>query len=400
MESSTVFSKIDQAPIDPILGITEAFLKDPNPKKVNLGVGVYQNDEGKYAKLKVVMKAEQVLTVDAPASYLPIDGLKDFNNDTQQLIFGSDCPRVQSESVVTVQTPGGTGAVRLGADLLKRFFQDSSVYISDPSWENHRSIFEAVGFKVQTYPYYDGQNLKVNFTGCIQTLSTAPKNSIILLHAACHNPTGYDFSHEEWQEVLSICKQRELIPFLDFAYQGLGDGINEDAYAPRLFAKSGLPFLVSYSFSKSFGLYSERVGSLNIVTGNSDEAKKTLSHIKRVVRTLYSSPPSHGARIVRAVLSSPALRSEWEEELGTMRERIKSMRESFKNALSAKILGRDFNFITSQKGMFSYSGLPREAIIQLREKKSIYAIESGRICVAALNLGNLDYVVDGISQVL
>lgn len=395
-----MFKDVDWAPVDPILGITEGFLKDTNPNKVNLGVGVYQNREGKYAKLDVVVKAEKVLTVDAPASYLPIDGLKDFNLDTQKLIFGLNAARLLNESIATIQTPGGTAAVRLGADCLKKFFPGSQVWISDPSWENHKSIFEAVGFTVHTYPYYDANNQKVAFEALVKTLSSLPKSSIILLHAACHNPTGYDLTPEQWKEICKLCQKNGLIPFLDFAYQGLGDGLEEDAFTPRLFESEGLSFLTAYSYSKSFGLYSERVGALNIVTQSSEEAKRILTHVKRVVRTLYSSPPSHGARIVHAILSSPELRSEWEKELGGMRERIKDMRAIFADELAKKVPQRDFAFVTRQRGMFSFSGLSKDTIIRLREEKSIYAIESGRICVAALNEKNLSYVTDSIASVL
>jgi aromatic-amino-acid transaminase len=397
---ASIFGAIDMAPRDPILGITEAFNADSNPAKINLGVGVYYDDNGKVPLLACVQKAEAKLIEQlAPRTYLPIDGLAAYDKAVQELVFGADSPIIQEKRAVTVQALGGTGALKIGADFLKRFSPGSDVYISDPSWENHRALFEGAGFAVKNYTYYDPATHGVNFDGMLASLSAMPAGAIVVLHACCHNPTGADLSQEQWDQVIEAVTSKGLIPFLDMAYQGFGSGIAEDGAVVRRFAAAGGPLLVSNSFSKSFSLYGERVGALSVVGASAEEAARVLSQLKRVVRTNYSSPPMHSGKVVAAVLSTPELRQLWEEELAGMRVRIREMREELVRKLKEKAPGRDFDFVRKQVGMFSYSGLTREQVAQLREE-SIYAVDTGRICVAALNSKNIDLVVDAISKVL
>ncbi|WP_151637250.1 amino acid aminotransferase [Noviherbaspirillum aerium] len=400
-QSASLFSAIEMAPRDPILGITEAFNADKNPNKVNLGVGVYYDDNGKVPLLDCVRKAEtQLMEKPAPRSYLPIDGLAVYDKAVQELVFGADSAVVQEKRAVTVQALGGTGALKIGADFLKRFSPDSQVWISDPSWENHRALFEAAGFTVNNYPYYDPATRGVNFSGMLNALKEMPAGSIVLLHACCHNPTGADLTEEQWTEVINVVTQRGLIPFLDMAYQGFGDGIEEDGKVVRRFAEAGGPLLVSNSFSKSFSLYGERVGALSIAAVSADEASRVLSQLKRVVRTNYSNPPLHGGQVVASALSNPELRQLWEDELAGMRVRIREMRQALVDKLKSKAPGHDFDFVIKQRGMFSYSGLTKEQVGRLRDEYSIYAVDTGRICVAALNSKNIDAVVDAIAKVL
>ena len=395
------FSDVTLAPADPILGLTEAFQADKNPNKVNLGVGVYQDGKGKVPVLSVVREAEKRwYDKEDSKSYLPIDGLVSYRQQVQNLLFGSDSQLVRDGRVVTAQALGGTGALKLGADFLKRFLPQSELYISKPSWENHRALFEAAGFAVKEYPYYAAETQGLDFAGMCDTLERLPVNTIVLLHACCHNPTGVDLSPAQWQRVAEISKARSLVPFIDFAYQGFGDGISEDAVAVRAFAASGIPFLVASSFSKSFSLYRERVGAVCFVTKDADEAKRVTSQLKRVVRTNYSNPSSHGGQIVALVLADDELRARWEVELGEMRSRIQSMRKLFVQRLAERGIKRDFSFIASQKGMFSYSGIPLDAVRRLRSDFGIYIVDSGRICVAALNSKNIDYVANAIAKVL
>jgi aromatic-amino-acid transaminase len=398
---ASLFSAIEMAPRDPILGITEAFNADKNPNKVNLGVGVYYDDNGKVPLLECVRKAEaQQMEKPTPRSYLPIDGLAAYDKAVQELVFGADSAVVQEKRAVTVQALGGTGALKIGADFLKRFSPDSQVWISDPSWENHRALFEAAGFVVNNYPYYDPATRGVNFSGMLNTLKEMPSGSIVLLHACCHNPTGADLTQEQWTEVINVVSQRGLIPFLDMAYQGFGDGIEEDGKVVRRFAETGGPLFVSNSFSKSFSLYGERVGALSIAAVSAEEASRVLSQLKRVVRTNYSNPPIHGGQVVASTLSSSELRKLWEDELAGMRVRIREMRQALVDKLKSKAPGHDFDFVIKQRGMFSYSGLTKEQVGRLREEHSIYAVDTGRICVAALNSKNIDAVVDAIAKVL
>jgi aromatic-amino-acid transaminase len=399
--TSSLFAPIALAPRDPVLGITEAFNADPNPARINLGVGVYVNDEGRVPLLECVRQAETLLLEGKqPLSYLPIDGLPSYDKAASALVFGADSPAVREGRVVAVQALGGTGGLRLGADLLRRFTPAQRLWISDPSWENHRALFEGAGFTVEAYPYIRDRGHALDFGGMIECLSGLPAGDVVVLHACCHNPTGLDLSPEQWTEVIDVVKVRGLIPFLDIAYQGFAEGLDPDAAPVRAFAAAGVPLLVSSSFSKSLSLYGERVGALSVVTSDADEAARVLSQLKRLVRTNYSSPPSHGARIVSAVLGTSELRSLWDEELAGMRNRIRSMREALARKLGSLVDGTDFSFITRQRGMFSYSGLPQPVIARLREEHSIYALDSGRICVAALNSRNIDTVAKAIADCL
>ena len=397
----SLFSAVEMAPRDPILGLNEAFNADPRTHKVNLGVGVYFNEEGRIPLLRAVAAAEQMrIEAHAPRGYLPIEGIAAYDQAVQKLLFGNDSELLAADRVVTTQSVGGTGALKTGADFLKRLLPNAVVAISDPSWENHRALFEAAGFPVQNYSYYDAANHGVNRAGMLADLKNLPPRSIVVLHACCHNPTGVDLSLDDWQAVLDVVREREHVPFLDIAYQGFGDGIEQDAAAVRLFAKSGLNFLVSSSFSKSFSLYGERVGALSIVTNSKEEAGRVLSQAKRVIRTNYSNPPTHGATVVASVLNSVELRAMWEQELGEMRERIRDMRMAMVEQLAALGTKRDFSFVARQRGMFSYSGLTSEQVERLKNEFAIYAVGTGRICVAALNRNNLDAVTRAIAQVI
>jgi aromatic-amino-acid transaminase len=400
MTNPSVFSAIEMAPRDPILGITEAFNADTNPAKINLGVGVYYDDNGKVPLLKCVEKAEAILIEQhAPRTYLPIEGLAAYDKAVQELVFGADSAVIQEKRAVTVQALGGTGALKIGADFLKRFSPESEVYISNPSWENHRALFESAGFKVNNYAYYDETTHGVNFPAMLAALKAMPRGAIVVLHACCHNPTGADLSQAQWDQVIDAVVAGGLVPFLDMAYQGFGAGIAEDGAVVRRFAATGVPLLVSNSFSKSFSLYGERVGALSVVAASAEEAARLLSQLKRVVRTNYSNPPVHGGKVVATALATPELRQLWEDELAGMRVRIKEMRDTFVRKLKEKAPGHDFEFVREQVGMFSYSGLTKEQVAKLREQ-SIYAVDTGRICVAALNSKNIDTVVDAIAKVL
>ncbi len=398
--SASLFSAIEMAPRDPILGITEAFNADTNTAKINLGVGVYYDDKGKVPLLECVQKAEaKLMEQPTPRTYLPIEGLAAYDKAVQELVFGADSPVIQEKRALTVQAIGGTGALKIGADFLKRFLPSSDVYISDPSWENHRALFESAGFTVHNYAYYDAATRGVNFDGMLAALTSMPAGSIVVLHACCHNPTGADLTQDQWDQVIAAVQAGNLVPFLDMAYQGFANGIDEDGAVVRRFAATGMAMLVSNSFSKSFSLYGERVGALSIVATTSEEATRVLSQLKRVVRTNYSNPPTHGGKVVATVLATPELRKLWEEELAGMRVRIREMRSAMVEKLKAKAPGHDFEFVREQVGMFSYSGLTKEQVGKLRDE-SIYAVDTGRICVAALNSTNIDRVVDAIAKVL
>ncbi|MGB9151346.1 MAG: amino acid aminotransferase [Burkholderiales bacterium] len=397
----SLFSAVEMAPRDPILGLNEAFIADPRPTKVNLGVGVYFNEEGKIPLLRAVREAEKArVEAAAPRGYLPIEGIAAYDQAVQKLLLGANSPLIEEGKIVTAQAIGGTGALKIGADYLKRLLPDSQVYISDPSWENHRALFESAGFEVNNYPYYDAGSQGVNFSGMLAALNAMPTRTVVVLHACCHNPTGVDLSLEQWEQVVAAIKARELVPFLDIAYQGFGDNLESDAAAVQLFADAGVSCLVSSSFSKSFSLYGERVGALSIITDNRDETAKVLSQLKRVIRTNYSNPPTHGGIIVAAVLNNPQLRALWEQELAEMRDRIKSMRNLFVSKLKSAGTARDFSFVNAQRGMFSYSGLTPEQVDRLKNEFGIYAVSTGRICVAALNGKNIGYVTDAIARIL
>ncbi|MCC6610104.1 MAG: aspartate/tyrosine/aromatic aminotransferase [Burkholderiales bacterium] len=389
------------APRDPILGVTEAYVADQNPKKVNLGVGVYYDEDGKVPLLQCVRRADRaILENSAPWSYLPIDGLAAYDRAVQSLVFGADSAVVKENRAVTVQALGGTGALKIGADFLRRISPAAQVWISDPSWENHRALFEGAGFQVNAYPYYDAATHGLDFAGMTAALGNAPAGSIVVLHACCHNPTGVDLGPDEWRRVLEIVKARELVPFLDIAYQGFADGIEADGAVVRQFAAACSPVFVASSYSKSFSLYGERIGALSVATGSADEAARLLSQLKRVVRTNYSNPPTHGGKVVAMVLTTPELRALWEQELGGMRERIRALRKLLVDKIHARVPGADFGFVLRQRGMFSYSGLTKAQVQRLREEFSIYAIDTGRICVSALNARNADYVADAIAAVI
>jgi len=400
----SLFSSVEMAPRDPILGLNEQFAADPNPNKVNLGVGVYYDENGKLPLLKCVAAAEQQLVEAAkPRGYLPIDGIAAYDQAVQGLVFGADSAVVRDKRVATVQALGGTGGLKVGADFLRQLRPQARVLISAPSWENHRALFTRAGFEVGEYPYYSAALRDaggIDFAGMKAALQAAPAGTVVVLHACCHNPTGYDLTPEQWDEVVALVRACDLVPFLDMAYQGFGAGLAEDGAAVARFIASGMDFFVSTSFSKSFSLYGERVGALSVVCGSAEEAARVLSQLKIAIRTNYSNPPIHGAQIVATVLSTPALRAQWEDELAGMRARIKTMRSELVARLKAAGVGQDMSFIARQQGMFSYSGLSAAQMQRLRSEFGVYGVDSGRICVAALNSNNIDAVVAAIAKVL
>ena len=399
--TSSIFAAVEMAPRDPILGLNEAFNADARGNKVNLGVGVYCDDNGKIPLLAAVRAAEKTRLEAMPArGYQPIEGPASYNQAVQNLLFGNESPLLKDGRVVTIEALGGTGALKVGADYLRRLLPEAAVYISDPSWENHRALFESAGFRVENYPYYDAATRGVSFAGMQSCLQALPAGSIVVLHACCHNPTGADLSEAQWKEVVGTVRERGLIAFIDMAYQGFADGIEPDALALKLFADSGLQFFVSSSFSKSFSLYGERVGALSIVTASKEESVRVLSQVKRIVRTNYSNPPTHGGAVVAAVLASPELRKTWEDELAGMRDRIRAMRTGLVEKLKARGVSQDFSFVAQQRGMFSYTGLTSDQVERLKTEFGIYAVSTGRICLAALNTKNLDYVADAIAAVI
>ena len=397
----SLFSAVAMAPRDPILGLNEQYAADPNPQKVNLGVGVYFDDNGKLPLLQCVQAAEKAL-MDTPTArgYLPIDGIAAYDNAVKALVFGADAEPVTSGRVATVQAIGGTGGLKIGADFLHKLNPNTKVLISDPSWENHRAIFQNAGFEVDTYAYYDAAKRGVNFDGMLQSLRSAAPGTIAVLHACCHNPTGYDITPAQWDQVIEVVKANNLVAFLDMAYQGFGHGIAEDGAVIGKFVAAGLNIFVSTSFSKSFSLYGERVGALSVVASDKEEAARVLSQLKIVIRTNYSNPPTHGGAVVAKVLTTPALRQQWEEELGAMRVRIKAMRQKLVDGLQAAGVQQDMSFMTQQIGMFSYSGLTKEQMLRLRSEFGVYGTDTGRICVAALNSQNVGYVCQAIAKVL
>ena len=397
----SLFTAVEMAPRDPILGLTEQFNADANPHKVNLGVGVYNDDQGKLPLLHCVQEAERRMMESPKArGYLPIDGIAAYDTAVKNLVFGADSEPVKSGRVATVQALGGTGGLKVGADLIRHLDPGAKVMISDPSWENHRALFTQAGFVVETYPYYSAAKGGIDFDAMLGALNAAPAGTVVVLHACCHNPTGYDLSPGQWDQVIAAVKAKKLVPFLDMAYQGFGYGIAEDGAAIGKFVASGQNFFVATSFSKSFSLYGERVGALSLLCEDKEEAVRVLSQLKIMIRTNYSSPPTHGGAVVAMVLNTPELRSQWEKELGGMRLRIKQMRIALVEKLKAAGVKRDMSFITQQIGMFSYSGLTKEQMVRLRNEFGVYGIDSGRLCVAALNNGNIDYVCASIAKVL
>lgn len=396
----SLFSAVEMAPRDPILGLNEQFNADTNPNKVNLGVGVYFDDNGKLPLLQCVQAAEKTMMATPSArGYLPIDGIVAYDNAVKALVFGADSDVVKSGRVSTVQAIGGTGGLKIGADFLKKVSPNAKVLISDPSWENHRAIFVNAGFEVGTYAYYDAAKRGVNFDGMLADLNAAAAGTIVVLHACCHNPTGYDITAAQWDQLIAVVKAKNLTAFLDMAYQGFGHGIAEDGAVIGKFVAAGLNIFVSTSFSKSFSLYGERVGALSVVASDKEEASRVLSQLKIAIRTNYSNPPIHGGAVVAAVLNNPELRAQWEQELAEMRVRIKAMRQKLVDGLKAAGVEQDMSFITSQIGMFSYSGLTKDQMVRLRSEFGVYGTDTGRMCVAALNSKNIDYVCQAIAKV-
>ncbi|MDR3066845.1 MAG: aspartate/tyrosine/aromatic aminotransferase [Comamonas sp.] len=397
----SLFTAVEMAPRDPILGLNEQFAADANPNKVNLGVGVYFDDNGKLPLLECVQAAEKAMMEKPTArGYLPIDGIAAYDNGVKALVFGAESEVVKSGRVATVQAIGGTGGLKIGADFLKKLNPNAKVLISNPSWENHKAIFTNAGFEVGTYAYYDAATRSIDFAGMLADLNAAAAGTVVVLHACCHNPTGYDITAAQWEEVIAVVKAKGLVAFLDMAYQGFGHGIAEDGAVIGKFVAAGLNIFVSTSFSKSFSLYGERVGALSVVASDKDEAARVLSQLKIVIRTNYSNPPTHGGAVVAAVLNNPELRALWEKELGEMRVRIKAMRQKLVDGLKAAGVTQDMSFITTQIGMFSYSGLSKDQMVRLRSEFGVYGTDTGRMCVAALNSKNIDYVCKAIAAVI
>jgi aromatic-amino-acid transaminase len=397
----SLFTAVEMAPRDPILGLNEQFAADTHAHKVNLGVGVYYDDNGKLPLLQCVQAAEKRMAEKpSPRGYLPIDGIAAYDSAVKGLVFGADSEPVRSGRVATVQAIGGTGGLKIGADFLKRLSPGAKVLISDPSWENHRALFSSAGFAVEAYPYYDAGKRGIDFAGMLAALQNAAAGTIVVLHACCHNPTGYDISASQWDEVIAAVKSRNLVAFLDMAYQGFGHGIAEDGAVIGRFVAAGLSILVSTSFSKSFSLYGERVGALSVLCQDKQEADRVLSQLKITIRTNYSNPPTHGGAIVATVLGTPELRAQWEQELAEMRVRIKQMRHKLVDGLKAAGVKQDMGFITSQIGMFSYSGLTKDQMVRLRSEFGVYGTDTGRMCVAALNSKNIDHVCASIARVV
>ncbi|MEN5117130.1 amino acid aminotransferase [Luteimonas sp. TWI662] len=397
---SSFFAAVELVPGDPILGLTEAYNADPRTTKVNLGVGIYYDEAGRIPVLDAVREVEQRLAAEAkPRGYLPIDGMPDYTRATRELLFGADSPLLADGRVATTQTIGGSGALRTGADLLKKLLPHATIAISNPSWENHRAVFGAVGFEVLDYTYFDPARHGIDFDGMLADLRKLEAGTVVLLHACCHNPTGADLTADQWRQVIEVLGERGLFPFVDMAYQGFDQGIAQDAAAVRLLAASGIAeFVVASSYSKSFSLYGERVGALTVVSANAEQSRAVQSQIKRIVRANYSSPSTHGAALVAGVLGSDELRARWETELGQMRERIHALRAGLVEKLAAHGAPQ-FAFIQDQAGMFSYSGLSRAQVDRLRDEFGIYAVGTGRICVAALSLKTLDYVAEAVATV-
>lgn len=396
----SLFTSVVLAPADPILGLNEQFNADTRSNKINLAVGVYYDANGQLPLLACVKAAEQqMMAASTPRGYQPIDGIAAYNKAVQGLVFGTTSEVLSAGRVATVQSLGGTGALKIGADFLKTIVPNASVFVSDPTWDNHRALFQNAGFTVGTYPYYDEATRSFNFAGMLAGLSQVASGSIIVLHACCHNPTGYDLSSEQWAQVIEVIKARNLIPFLDMAYQGFGSGIREDGAVIDQFVAAGLQFFVSTSFSKNFSLYGERVGALSVVCESQDECKRVLSQLKIRVRTNYSNPPIHGAKIIATVLGDAGLRAQWEQELAGMRLRIREMRHALVEKSQAAGVKQDLSYITEQRGMFSYSGMTKEQMQRLRAEFGIYGVDSGRICVAVLNPNNIDIVAAAIAAV-
>jgi aromatic-amino-acid transaminase len=396
-----MFSHIEPFAGDPILSLNEDFQKDPRPDKINLSIGIYFDDAGRIPVLESVKRAEaQVVAAGGAKPYLPIEGAANFRTAVQALLFGAGHEALKGNRVATIQSVGSSGGLKVGADFIARWFPGSGVWVSDPTWDNHRSMFEGAGITVQTYPYYDAATGGVRFADMLATLRILPARSVVLLHACCHNPTGADLTRAQWDGLIPVLRQRNLIAYLDLAYQGFGDSIDEDAYAVRALAAAGLPFFVANSFSKSMSVYGERCGALSVVCPDAAQAALVLGQLKFTVRRNYSSPPIHGGQIVARVLTDPALRALWEGELAAMRERILAMRKKLHGVIGAKVPGRNFDYFLTQRGMFSYTGLSPAQVDRLREEFAVYLVRSGRICLAGLNSGNVEATAVAMAAVM
>jgi len=396
-----MWKNVDAAPADSILGLTDAFRSDTSSNKVNLGVGVYKDDAGQTPILNCVKTAEKILVeTESSKSYLPISGDPAYTRGVQKLLFGESSEVIETGRAATAHAPGGTGALRVGGDLLKKFYPDAKVWISNPTWANHKGIFKTAGFELAEYGYYNSETRAIDFPAMVASLQSVPAGDIVLLHACCHNPSGVDLTDGQWKEVAAIAKDKGWIPFLDFAYQGFGDGVNEDRCAVVEFAATGIDFLVASSFSKNFGLYNERTGALTVVSPSSEESAVAMSHLKTTIRVLYSNPPAHGGLVVATILNDPELHAQWLAELAIMRDRIKDMRTALVEGLAKRGVQGDFSYITEQRGMFSFSGLNDDIVKWLRDSKSVYVVGGGRINLAGLTSSNIDYVCDAIAEAL
>jgi aromatic-amino-acid transaminase len=396
-----MFEHVDAYAGDPILSLNEAFQKDPRAGKINLSIGIYFDNDGRIPMLPSVRAAElAVVEAAGPRPYLPMEGAANFRSAVQALLFGAHHPAIAAGRIATIQGVGSSGGLKVGADLLKRYFPDSKVYLSDPTWDNHRAVFEGSGHSCETYPYYDPATGGLRFDALLAQFKALPPRSVVVLHACCHNPTGVDLTQDQWRAVVPVIRERQLLPFLDLAYQGYGDGIEEDAFAPRLLADEGLSFLIANSFSKSMSLYGERCGALSVVCPDADQAARVLGQMKFMIRRNYSNPPMHGGQIVAKVLTDPKLRAMWEAEVKDMRERIQSMRRQLHDVLVAKLPGRDFGYFLTQRGMFSYTGLSAEQAERLKTEFGVYILRSGRMCVAGLNTRNVEATAEAMAAVL
>ena len=396
-----MFQHVEPYAGDPILSLNEAFQSDPRPGKINLSIGIYFDDDGRIPALDAVRRAEQrVVAAGGPKPYLPMEGAANFRAEVQKLLFGAEHAALRANRVATIQSIGSSGSLRVGADFIRRSFPGSAVWVSDPTWDNHRAMFEGAGLAVHTYPYYDAASGGLRFGAMLDAIGALPARSIVLLHACCHNPTGVDLTRAQWQALMPVLRERQLLPYLDLAYQGYGEGIVEDAWAARELAAAGIRFFIANSFSKSMSVYGERAGALSVVCADAAEAGRVLGQLKATVRRNYSSPAIHAAGIISRVLGDPALRSAWELDVASMRERILSMRRSLHGVLSAKLPGRDLGYFLSQRGMFSYTGMSAAQVDRLREEFGVYLIRSGRMCVAGLNTGNVERTASAMAAVL
>jgi aromatic-amino-acid transaminase len=396
-----MFQHVEPYPGDPILGLNEAFQRDPRPGKINLSIGIYFDEAGRIPVLESVRRAEARLAAAVgPKPYLPIEGAENVRAAVQALLLGAGHEAIAARRVATIQSIGSSGGLKVGADFIARWLPGSAVWVSDPTWDNHRAMFEGAGLAVHAYPYYDPASGGLRFEAMLDTLRTLPPRSVVLLHACCHNPTGVDPTPAQWDALIPVLRERELLPYLDLAYQGFGDGIAEDAYAVRALAAAGVRAFVANSFSKSMSVYGERCGALSVLCADAGEAERVLGQLKAAVRRNYSSPPIHGGQLVAHVLDDPDLRLLWEGELAAMRERMVAMRHALHDALAERLPGRDFGYLLRQRGMFSYTGLSEAQVERLRKQHAVYVLRSGRLCIAGLNRDNVRRTADAMAAVL